>query len=118
MLKSMQKTMHFVCTCRSQYAGEKIPTLHEAIALCKKLDLLLLVDVKSNRFLVSNSLSWYHCCCCCTIVAIVNLYYFSSSYSHCLRYSHSQQYLVFCDLQISVYVYIHLHHILLPISIS
>lgn len=43
-----------VGVCRPQYAGEKIPTLQEAIALSKELDLFLFVDIKSNRLLVSH----------------------------------------------------------------
>ena len=39
--------------CRSKYAGERIPTLQEALALCKELDLIVFVEVKSNRLLVS-----------------------------------------------------------------
>lgn len=39
---------------RSEYAGEKIPTLQEAIALCKELDLIVIIDIKSNRRLVSS----------------------------------------------------------------
>ena len=39
---------------RPQFAGEKIPTLQEAIDLCIELDLLLFVDVKSNRLRVSG----------------------------------------------------------------
>jgi glycerophosphoinositol glycerophosphodiesterase len=33
----------------AQYAGERIPTLQEAVALCKELDLMLILDIKSNR---------------------------------------------------------------------
>ena len=43
-----------VCVCRTQYAGERIPTLQEAIALCKELDLMLILDIKSNRRRVNN----------------------------------------------------------------
>ena len=47
-----------VYACRAQYAGEKIPTLQEAIALCKELDLLVIIDVKSNRILVSQQFAY------------------------------------------------------------
>ena len=47
---AMSVCMH---VCRSKYAGERIPTLQEALALCKELDLIAFVEVKSNRLLVS-----------------------------------------------------------------
>ena len=47
---AMSVCMH---VCRPQYAGERVPTLQEALALCKELDLIAFVEVKSNRLLVS-----------------------------------------------------------------
>lgn len=32
--------------CSSEYAGERIATLEEAVSLCEELDLLLFLDVK------------------------------------------------------------------------
>ena len=37
-----------LCLCSLEFAGEQIPTLHEALDLCEELDLLLLLELKSG----------------------------------------------------------------------
>lgn len=37
--------MHY----RYEYEGERIPTLEEAVMLCKELDLLMFLELKSDR---------------------------------------------------------------------
>lgn len=32
-----------------EFSGERIPTLQEAVELCRELDLSIILDVKSNR---------------------------------------------------------------------
>jgi len=34
--------------CREEFAGESIPTLREAVDLCKKLDLLMFLELKEK----------------------------------------------------------------------
>ena len=44
-----------------EFAGEKIPTLTEALDLCEELDMFLLLDVKSNRLKVRDVLTGLNC---------------------------------------------------------
>ena len=44
----------YVCVCSSDYAGERIPTLFEAVELCKRLDLLMLLELKENPAKVTD----------------------------------------------------------------
>ena len=39
----------FLCVCvREEFAGEPIPTLQEAVELCKELDLLMFLELKEK----------------------------------------------------------------------
>ena len=36
-------------SCRSDFASERIPTLYEAVELCKELDLVMFLDAKDDN---------------------------------------------------------------------
>ncbi len=45
-----------VCSCcRQAHVGEPIPTLHEAVELCKELDLLMFLELKEKA---TKVISW------------------------------------------------------------
>ncbi len=38
----------FVCFLRPSFAGERIPTLYEALDVCKELDLIMFLELKED----------------------------------------------------------------------
>ena len=49
LLKGVFFLLLFLIQCRHEYEGERIPTLQEAVELCKELDLLMFLELKSDR---------------------------------------------------------------------
>ena len=52
-------SMFFWYFCSKEFAGEQIPMLHEAVDLCERLDLLLFLELKSDKENVSHNLHSY-----------------------------------------------------------
>ena len=42
--------------CRSEFAGERIPTLYEALDVCKELNLLMFLELKEDAEKVTSLL--------------------------------------------------------------